>query len=477
MVKKCITDGCTTGARNGSATCMKHLNNIVVKRCRTVGCTTSVRTELATCAKHSMKTKTTVFKRCSIDGCTKYARSGVLSTCSRHKGGFRCSFDGCSRGAQGPKKNCKKHGGCFRCVIVGCSNSAARPSNTCISHGPRCSISGCKSGPYHGTTVCIAHGSGRRCTFVGCLVGAQSGSSMCKRHNGPIMCSVTDCLLVARDKGLCPRHLGRVCTVSGCTTPYRDGGDGSMKCRLHKGGPICSVEGCYMTAARPCGRCVRHANRCSITDCNTGTRYGSDKCTNHGGSTTVNDRCKNDDVHRYEEFNPTVYYADRSKGVCFGCYESLYPEKLKRFARREHLMLAEITRLAPELMDCNHVTHDCPMVGGCSLHRPDMLFDFGTSWFSIEVDENGHDQAIGKYDMITKAMNNVPGILLRINTCGRKPMFKKRIFPGYGSRYDGSVHFESKMCIIMDCVKNEVIPVLTKDDFGPEFKEIKLFFD
>ena len=272
---------------------------------------------------------------------------------------------------------------------------------------------------------------------------------------------------------LCNRHADRrLCTIPGCSTPAREGP--TQKCKRHHGGVLCSADGCNTSVVSD-GKCTKHGKRCNKIGCIAGVRTGSDTCIKHGAGTS--NRCKNNEVHQYEEFNPTIYHADRSKGVCFGCYESLYPEKLKRFARREHLMLAEITRLAPELMDCNHVIHDCPMPGGCSMHRPDMLFDFGTSWFSIEVDEGGHDQAAGKYDMITKAMNNVPGILLRINTCGREPMFRKRTFAGYGSRYDGSEHFESKMAVIMDCVKNEVIPVLTKGEFGLEFREIMLFFD
>ena len=377
----------------------------------------------------------------------------------------RCPVIGC-RSRQLP-------GAHHHCIVVGCLSVVPQRNTTCVRHGFRCEVAGCKSGQRFGKTVCAKHDIDARCSVDGCLSVKTSYSSMCIYHRGPIKCSVSDCLMKVRGRDLCPLHMGDVCTVDGCDTPSRHG---STKCQRHQGGTPCSVVGCDTGALTRGGTCTKHGLRCSTTGCMAAIRHGSDACLKHGGG-GYRDRCKNDDIHRYEEFNPVVYAVDRTKGVCFGCYESLFPGKLKRFARREHLMLAEITRLAPKLMDCNHVTQDCPMSGGCSLHRPDMLFDFGTSWFSIEVDENGHDQAVGKYEMITKAMNNVPGILLRINTCGKEPMFKKKFIAGYGSRYDGSEHFESKMGVIMDCVKNEIIPVLTKDDFGSEFKEIKLFFD
>ncbi len=415
---------------------------------------------------------------CSFNGCTTSAQPSKTSVKACVSHGLRCSITGCKSGRHPGSTVCKKHGAGHRCFFVGCDSTAknglsGQGLKSCVFHGPRCSIIGCKSGQHPGSTLCQKHGAGRHCSVVGCVSVATSGSSMCGHHRGPIKCSIVGCFVVARGRGLCPRHMGDVCSVVGCDTPSRHG---STKCQRHQGGAPCSFVGCNTGALIRGGTCTKHGRLCSVTGCIAAIRHGSDTCLKHGGGGYLV-RCKNDDVHQYEEFNPTVYCADRSKGVCFGCYESLYPEKLKRFARREHLMLAEITRLAPELMDCNHVVQDCPMQGGCSLHRPDMLFDFGTSWFSIEVDEGGHDQAVGKYEMITKAMNNVPGILLRINTCGKEPMFKKKFITGHGSRYDGSEHFESKMGIIMDCVKNKIIPVLTKDDFGSEFKEIKLFFD
>jgi len=37
------------------------------------------------------------------------------------------------------------------------------------------------------------------------------------------------------------------------------------------------------------------------------------------------------------------------------------------------------------------VVWDCPIPGGCSLKRPDLLYAFGDRYMQLEIDENGHE--------------------------------------------------------------------------------------
>jgi hypothetical protein len=51
-------------------------------------------------------------------------------------------------------------------------------------------------------------------------------------------------------------------------------------------------------------------------------------------------------------------------------------------------------------------------------------------WISVEVEEDGHDQAPGKYERILENMGGRPGLLVRINPDNPdRKMFKRRVIP------------------------------------------------
>jgi hypothetical protein len=61
--------------------------------------------------------------------------------------------------------------------------------------------------------------------------------------------------------------------------------------------------------------------------------------------------------------------------LCWWCLAALYPHRAKSCIRREHLVLAELQRLLPEIADAvQEITWDSAVRGGCSLKRPDQLF-------------------------------------------------------------------------------------------------------
>jgi len=69
----------------------------------------------------------------------------------------------------------------------------------------------------------------------------------------------------------------------------------------------------------------------------------------------------------------------------------LHPEKARSKVRKEVMVLAELERLCPDIYErAIRRTWDCPVEGGCSLKRPDMLLDFGTWMVDVEVDEKYH---------------------------------------------------------------------------------------
>ena len=145
--------------------------------------------------------------------------------------------------------------------------------------------------------------------------------------------------------------------------------------------------------------------------------------------------------------------------------------------RKETVLGVSIHERVPELtqffMSC-----DKSIPGGCSLHRPDLLYEMLLFWLSIECDENGHGQSKHKYDLIQNSMGGRHGILLRINPDGAKPMFKRKRLRDGTEVYQASEHFNEKMDTIEEVVRARVLPMMGLDSVPPSgtISEIKLFF-
>ena len=102
-------------------------------------------------------------------------------------------------------------------------------------------------------------------------------------------------------------------------------------------------------------------------------------------------------------------------------------------------------------LDSFFVEWDCPVEGGCSLHRPDMLWELPTFWFAIEVDEEGgeHEDDRERLCTIARSMgDHRPGVVLRINPDGGSadvtsgPFFYKAQAATDGThRYNATRHF------------------------------------
>jgi hypothetical protein len=88
--------------------------------------------------------------------------------------------------------------------------------------------------------------------------------------------------------------------------------------------------------------------------------------------------------------------------------------------RKEHAVLAELQRLVPQLTAAStQVVWDCPVPGGCSLKRPDLLCAFSGRYLQIEVDEEGRqDTSCVDEDTrleVIAADVDLRGLVLRLN--------------------------------------------------------------
>lgn len=132
--------------------------------------------------------------------------------------------------------------------------------------------------------------------------------------------------------------------------------------------------------------CVFHGGgrRCKVDGCERLARGATDHCVCHGGGT----RCCRLDAHVLDKQVPHAYFAGN---LCWFCFVSQHPEKARCKVRKEHFVLAELERICPDVYArAVKTTWDCPVEGGCSLRRPDLLLHFGVHAVIIEVDEQQH---------------------------------------------------------------------------------------
>ena len=139
------------------------------------------------------------------------------------------------------------------------------------------------------------------------------------------------------------------------------------------------------------------------------------------------------------------YRDPAGQRLCYNCLGALHPHLVTLKVRQEHLVLAELQRRIPELEQF-FVTWDCPVPGGCSLKRPDMLWELPAFYVQLEVDEGGkaHEDSRDRLEEIRQSMGtHRPGLVLRVNPDG---MLKKR---QHGRdlelKYTAARQFDAKM--------------------------------
>ncbi len=203
--KKCIYEGCQTGARAPSEFCIRHgakqktckfenctkpgyykggmckIHAPENRICQKEGCPTIVRTKSDFCIEHWKNRKT-----CKIDGCTLKANSGGR-VCKKHSpNDHTCKEEGCERYARHKSDFCVKHGEAQKkCVIEDCNRVAQYKGGTCQRHSPDAKV----------------------CKHKGCKTFPQPKyDGYCHRHNPPV-CTYEGCKLAPRRDGLCQNHI------------------------------------------------------------------------------------------------------------------------------------------------------------------------------------------------------------------------------------------------------------------------------
>jgi hypothetical protein len=130
-------------------------------------------------------------------------------------------------------------------------------------------------------------------------------------------------------------------------------------------------------------------------------------------------------------------YKIEGRRFCFHCTAALYPERVRSQVRREQLILAELQRQLPEIVEhAQTITWDCRVPGGCSLKRPDLLYVYEDCYLQVEVDEYGHpDKGCADEDVrleLIAADVGLPGLVVRINPDSLPLMYRRR-------RQDGEI--------------------------------------
>ena len=318
--KRCSVDGCAKYAQNGTGVCIKH--GAKHKRCSTEGCTnqaisggvckrhgakaplcsqegcTNKAVSGGVCQKHGTKVSP---KICRNEGCTMPAKKRKSSPLSKQEGGAkakkkydwskykkRCSADGCEKFAVSGGV-CVTHGAKVtpkRCSAEGCTNQVQR-KGLCMRHGAKvkqCSAQGCTNGAINGG-VCAKHGAKRKlCSMEGCENQAKTGG-VCQKHGAIVkQCGAEGCTNQVVSGGVCVTHGAKVkkCSSEGCTNNVVQGG----VCKRHGARlKLCNKQGCTNKAQKG-GVCWRHGaklkiKRCSHEGCNYPARKKDGLCYRH----------------------------------------------------------------------------------------------------------------------------------------------------------------------------------------------------
>lgn len=144
---------------------------------------------------------------------------------------------------------------------------------------------------------------------------------------------------------------------------------------------------------------------------------------------------------------------------CFVCYCVLNPDiDIKRRYKTKEFLLAEA--LKDMKLGINFI-QDKKVDGGCSLRRPDFLFDLFSHTVIVECDENGHRDydttcEIAKLNETFTDLADRPMILIRFNP----------------DKYEGKSCFD-KDCKLIQSEWNKRIKVLKKE-LKKAIKEVPL---
>ena len=243
----------------------------------------------------------------------------------------------------------------------------------------------------------MQHAGGKTCA---CGRSVRARSTLCPVCRPPLTCQFPDCEKKAQ---------------YGC----------EGWCKLHRHLTYCSHPDCDRVVRKSSKMCVEHNHVCHYPGCRT-SRQNSSFCRFHGGgSRCTSEACALLDVR------PARFRDLDGKQICWGCFTAQYPERAKLKVRKEHLMLAELQRRLPWLGErATQLIWDCPVPGGCTLKRPDMLYRLEDRFVQVEVDEEGHEDLScadedSRLELIAADVG-LPGLVLRLNPDAERVLKRRR---------------------------------------------------
>ena len=167
-------------------------------------------------------------------------------------------------------------------------------------------------------------------------------------------------------------------------------------------------------------------------------------------------------VYAPDERFPGKYRAKEGL-LCYTCLSFLHPERTRLQVRREHLIVAEIQRLLPYLQEqASEFSWDCPVPGGCSLKKPDLIYILGDFFVHFEIDEHGHKYYPCEDEDVRLAIIaadvGLPGYVLRINPDGERAMLEKVQHESGELMWRATSMFEPSMRTVADFVRTLQTP-------------------
>jgi hypothetical protein len=193
--------------------------------------------------------------------------------------------------------------------------------------------------------------------------------------------------------------------------------------------------------------------------------------------------CQSEACSVYENIDkPFAAYTHEGLKLCINCYNHIaLGGKQKKMVRKEQFVLAELQRQLPEL-ESFFVLWDCPIEGGCSNKRPDMLYDFGIGSLVIEIDEDAHkaeDPSCREKRMcqIYEDLAERPIIFIRFNPDkyeNRSKMF--RMTPKSGQLKCNETEFEYRMEKLVEEVKKVYNMYVIDQEIPDKLFNVKYLF-
>lgn len=158
-------------------------------------------------------------------------------------------------------------------------------------------------------------------------------------------------------------------------------------------------------------------------------------------------------------------FVKKDTPLCYTCLGIVYPKSVTLKVRQEHFILAEVQRLLPKLEHWFE-EWDCPVAGGCSLKRPDMLWEMPRFYLHLEVDEGGdrHEDDRERLKEIHRSMGmHRPGVVIRINAEG---MLTQKKHGGGERMWTATKRFSEGMKEVVTFIEDTVLKPMGTEAMG-----------